>query len=282
MYLGNSEMKENETYFFPLLPVWKKRANDNNDEDLFEKIKELESFPSIKILRNDDLYDFPMEANNVISHGAYKIIYYGLQSSEYILALRDIDSEEKDDVGRSIPFLIALVGEAEDKVVLDKLCSYMVNNMDAVNGFMSHLFKYDWKKNGIYFRLHDFTQWINEVIETASDKIKTLKQEYVIDMSDNKAFVLIPDGLNLELAKKEQALHDKEVCGILVKEIKLSEEQEGGTDGEDESEDENEDDGGNHDVVVKPDDDTYKSKLKMIAIAAVAIVVLGIILAIIF
>lgn len=272
MYLGNSEMKETETYFLPLLPVWEKRAKDKNDEELLEKVRSLVTLPSIKILKRDELYGYPVEANNVISHGAYKIIYYGLKTGEYILSIRDLEGEEKDDVGRSIPFLIAIVGEsAEDKVVLDKLCSYMVNNLDSTNEFMSQLFKYDWQKNGKYFRLLDFTKWIEDVVKDASDKIYTSKLEYVVDMSNDKAFVLIPDGLNKEIAVKEQLLQDKKVYGIFEKDVRVEddgeEEEEDGEDGRQDEEEEREED---------------TSKSKKIAVVTVAIFVLGIILAMIF
>lgn len=274
MYLGNSEMKATETYFLPLLPVWEKRAKDNNDEELLEKVRNLETLPSIKILKRDELYGFPVEANNVISHGAYKIIYYGLKTGEYILSIRDIEGEEKDDVGRSIPFLIAIVGESvEDKAVLDKLCSYMVNNLDSTSEFMSQLFKYDWQKNGKYFRLYDFTKWIEEVVKDASDKINTAKLEYIVDMSNDKAFVLVPEGLNKEIVVKEQLLQDKEVYGIFEKDVISSQEQ-----AEEDSEEEEEQDG--EEEMQDREEDTSKSK--KIAALAVAILVLGIIIAMMF
>ena len=209
MYLGSSDMKEEKTYFLPLLPVLRKRAKENDDNELAERINQLESLPSIKILRNDETYGFPTEANNVISHGAYKIIYYGLQSGEYVLAIRDIAGEAKDESGRTIPFLIAIVGD--DKTVLDKLCSYMISDMNSTEEFMSQLFKYDVDKNGICFRLQDFNNWRNKIIATINTSI--------VDVSNNKAFVLIPDGLSKNIAIKEQSLQNKKVQGIMLSEL---------------------------------------------------------------
>lgn len=222
MFLGTSEMQEKETYFLPLLPIWQKKAEENNDEELAKKVDNLMSLPSIKILNKNELYGFPKEANNVITHGAYKIIYYQTKSGEYILSIRDIEGSEKDDVGRAIPFLIAIVGESNnDKSVLDRLYSYMATNLNPTTEFMSQLFKYDWEKNGICFRLKDFTEWIKEVVKTSSNTINTRKKQFVIDIANNNAFVVIPSGLNINIAIKEQNLQDKKVNGIPINEITL-------------------------------------------------------------
>ncbi len=210
MYLGNLEMKETETYFLPLLPVWKKKAIDNNDNELSAKVNYLESLPSIKILKNDDVYGFPKECGNVISHGAYKVIYYGVQSGEYVLAIRDIAGMAKDETGRSIPFLIAIVGD--DKTILDKICSYIIGNMDSTEKFLSKMFRYDADKNGICFCLQDFNKWIEEI------SAKTLALSKV-DVSNDKAFVLIPDGLNKNIAVKEQSLQNRKVKAVMLGEL---------------------------------------------------------------
>lgn len=222
MFLGNSEMKEKETYFLPLLPIWQKKAEENNDKDLEKKVNDFKSLPSIKILSKNELYGFPKEANNIITHGAYKIIYYQTKTGEYVLSIRDIEGTDKDESGRSIPFLIAIVGDSNsDKSVLDRLCSYMATNLDATTKFMSQLFKYDWEKNGIYFRLHDLTEWIKEVVKTSSNIINTTRKQFVIDVTNKNAFVVIPGGLNDKIAIKEQALQSKKVYGIPIDEITL-------------------------------------------------------------
>ncbi len=222
MFLGTSEMNEKETYFLPLLPIWQKKAEDNKDEELAKKVNDLKSLPSIKILSKNELYGFPKEANNIITHGAYKIIYYQTKLGEYVLSIRDIEGNDKDESGRSIPFLIAIVGDSNrDKSLLDRLCSYMATNLDVTTKFMSQLFKYDWETNGICFRLHDLTEWIREVVKTSTNIINTTRKQFVIDMTNNNAFVVIPNGLNDKIAIKEQALQSKKVYGIPIEEITL-------------------------------------------------------------
>lgn len=210
MYLGNSDMKDKETFFIPLLPVWKKKAIDNNDDELAARVNHLESLPSIKILKNDNGYGFPKESGNVISHGAYKVIYYGVQSDEYVLAIRDIAGMAKDEAGRSIPFLVAIVGD--DKAGMDKICSYMIANMESTENFLSKMFRYDADKNGICFCLQDFNKWIEEI----STKTEALSK---IDVSKDKAFVLIPDGLNKNIAVKEQSLQNRKVKAVMLGEL---------------------------------------------------------------
>lgn len=214
MFLGNSAMEEKDTFFLPLLPVMKKKLIDKPDEELAAKIQYLESLPQIKILRNDRLYDFPVEANNVISHGGYKIIYYQPVAGRYVLSIRDIDGDSKDETGRTIPFLLAMVGDSEsDKYILNKLFTYMATNIATTTTFFSKLFAYDAEKNGICFHLQDLNKWISD-IDTGKINI-----ESAVDILQDEAFVVIPGGLDIDICVKEQGLQNKKVIGIFLKDI---------------------------------------------------------------
>ena len=214
MFLGNSAMEEKDTFFLPLLPVMKKKLADKKDTELAAKIQYLESLPQIKILRNDRLYDFPIEANNVISHGGYKIIYYQPVVGRYVLSIRDIDGDSKDETGRTIPFLLAMVGDSEkDKYILNKLFTYMTTNLATTSVFLSKLFAYDAEKNGICFHLQDLNKWISDI---DTGKIST---ENTVEILQNEAFVVIPGGLDIDICVKEQGLQAKKVIGIFLKDI---------------------------------------------------------------
>jgi hypothetical protein len=58
MFLGDSNMKTDKTYFLPLLPIWKKKASAG-DSDLAAKVKSLEALTSIKIVTRDESYGLP-------------------------------------------------------------------------------------------------------------------------------------------------------------------------------------------------------------------------------
>ena len=190
MYLGNSEMKEEEVFFLPLLPVWKKRAEKNNDKELADKVETLEQLPSIKILRENNSYDFPEDANVVISHGAFKILLKSCNDGKSVLCFRDIENDEKDESGRSIPYLIAITGETdEDKAALHKLCAYMALN-----------------------------KWVDSTLLVVDvDAIETVDNKY--KLAEKDALLVLPNGITREKALSEQELKDSSTYTISIDDI---------------------------------------------------------------
>lgn len=218
MYLGNSEMKEEEVFFLPLLPVWRKRAEKNNDMELANKVETLEQLPSIKILRENNSYDFPEDANIVISHGAFKILFKSCSDGKSVLCFRDIENDEKDENGRSIPYLIAITGETDgDKAALHKLCAYMAMNIKTTGGVFSELFCYDAEKNGVCFKLARLNKWVDSTLTVDEKAIATVDDKYKLEEKD--ALLVLPNGITKAKALSEQQLKDSSTHTISIDDI---------------------------------------------------------------
>ena len=216
MFLGNAGMMEKDVFFLPLLAVWKKRAESNQDEALMEKVRTLSELPSIRLLNQSESYGLPVEADRVFSHGGYKVMYVAYKSGETLLAIRDIEGEEKDEAGRAIPFLIVLAGTtSDDRRTLGRLAAYMASNLTTTGRKLSSLFEYDPEKNGLCFHLGVLNDWVQNTAASASAVIQTLHGECEIDPGqDNAAWIIVPDGLNLKLAVEEQGLQAMKVTGV--------------------------------------------------------------------
>lgn len=221
MYLGNSEMTGSDTYFLPLLPVWKKKAENNSDTALLEKVNILSKLPLIQILTEKESYNLPEDANIVFSHGGYKILFKNCCTGESILSIRDVEGLSRDEAGRPIPFLLAITGKnEEDKMILNKLCAYMASNLKTTGLKLSALFEYDAEKNGLCFHLEEFNNWINQVVGLSSGIINTVRKDYIIDICATGVNILIiPDGITRDLAIKEQFLQEQKVLSLSLEEI---------------------------------------------------------------
>lgn len=221
MFLGNAGMQEKDVFFLPLLAVWKKRAESNQDDALREKVQRLSALPSIKLLSQSESYGLPAEADRVFSHGGYKVMYVAYRSGETLLAIRDIEGEEKDEAGRAIPFLIVLTGTTpDDRRTLGRLAAYMASNLTTTERKLSSLFEYDSEKNGLCFHLEMLNDWVRKAAASSSAVIQTLHGECEIDPGqDNAAWIVVPDGLNLKLAVEEQSLQAMKVTGVSLEEV---------------------------------------------------------------
>ena len=221
MFLGNAGMQEKDVFFLPLLAVWKKRAESNQDDALREKMQRLSALPSIKLLSQSESYGLPAEADRVFSHGGYKVMYVAYRSGETLLAIRDIEGEEKDEAGRAIPFLIVLTGTTpDDRRTLGRLAAYMASNLTTTERKLSSLFEYDSEKNGLCFHLEMLNDWVRKAAASSSAVIQTLHGECEIDPGqDNAAWIVVPDGLNLKLAVEEQGRQAMKVTGVSLQEV---------------------------------------------------------------
>ena len=121
MYLGNSTIAHEKTYFLPLLPHWEKKAQAG-DKSLASRVEALRELPMITIVTNEASHGLPQIAKSLFSHGGYKIILANTESNELILVIRDVESTSTDDAGRKTPFLLAVVGTTEDEKRLLEFC----------------------------------------------------------------------------------------------------------------------------------------------------------------
>lgn len=220
MFLGDSTMSSESTFFLPLLPIWKKKA-EAGDVSLAEKIESLEKLPKIKILTVDSNYDLPKSAFTLISHAGYKVCLSMLSTGESIFAIRDIDSNSKDESGRSIPFLLLIVGDTDsDRIVLEKMAAYAVSHIDDISRRIAGLFSYNPTVNGIEFSLHALNGLIKDISVKNNNTFMTLTRDVVVDLKKNEiALFAIPEGLDRTIAIKEQNLKGKNVNFVMMSEV---------------------------------------------------------------
>lgn len=212
MFLGDSSMKADKTYFLPLLPVWKKKAL-TGDKELAKKVEVLETLPLIKIVTKDDSHGLPQNAKALFSHGGYKVMLTSSNTGETIFAIRDIESSSKDETGRTIPFLLVIVGTSEiDKVLLEKVAAYASSHLDSFSKKISSLFSYDSEKNGLAFALSTLTAYINKIAEQSNNSLLTMDGEVLLESKRaDVPLLILPEGIDKSLAIQEQGLSGKRV-----------------------------------------------------------------------
>lgn len=220
MFLGDSTMSSESTFFLPLLPVWKKKA-EAGDLSMVEKIESLEKLSKINILTLDANYGLPNSALSLITHAGYKVYLSMLATGESIFAIRDINSNNKDESGRSIPFLLLVVGTTDvDRIILEKLAAYAASHIDEISKKIANLFSYNPTVNGIEFSLHTLNELIKDISAKNNNTFMTLTRDVVVDLKKNEvALFAIPEGLDKTIAIKEQNLKGKNVKFVMMSEV---------------------------------------------------------------
>ena len=197
LYLGNSEMNDDFTYYLPLLGLQKRRAESNGDLILIQKVRTLDSLSKINVVNKSSTYGFPELASRLVSHGGYKLIYTHLNDGHYVLTLRDIIGESKDASGHPVPFLIMIVADNyTDAQKLATIAAYWSNHMESVSYKVASMLVYDKDVNGIKFCLHQYNSFLDSCcnkqsfVETTSDRI------CVIAKSGLTEFILMPSSMH--------------------------------------------------------------------------------------
>lgn len=222
MYLGNSEKSDcAKTYYLPLLQNMIAKAKVAKDEDLVKKVAEQETLPKIKLLTKSDSHGLPKEANTLVTHGGYKLIYTHLEGDKYIIVLRDIEGTDKDESGRSIPFLLSIMcDDKEDLRSMNSIATYLVNYMSTAEKRISSMLYYDPIVNGLCFELEKMNQFIeeasryNEEIELVNNKTIFAKCA-----NDEIGLLVLPQGIDKGYALKELAMNKKTMAVLTVSSI---------------------------------------------------------------
>lgn len=212
LYLGSSEDTAEATYYLPLLPFLADSAESSSDAR--KEYESLKSLPRIIQLSDKDKCHFPSKASCLISHAAYKLIYRHVEGDTYALALRDIACEAKDEMGRSIPFLIVFTGDSkEDMHKLDILAAHIASYLEESEQRITSFIGYDQGKNGLCFKLAEFNSWIEQILnENESSRIVTTDDVIRVEGAKDKvALLILPSGLNLDYAKIEQNIFSNQI-----------------------------------------------------------------------
>jgi hypothetical protein len=142
-------------------------------------------------------------------------------SGEAIFAIRDIESSSKDESGRTIPFLLVIVGNSEsDKIVLEKVAAYAASHLESFSKKVSNLFSYDSEKNGLAFDLSTFTSYVSKIVERSSNSLLTMQGEVLLETKKaDVPLLILPEGINKSLAIQEQNLSGKKVKTVDLNDI---------------------------------------------------------------
>ncbi len=212
LYLGSSEMAEQFTYYLPLLAIQKKKALEGDDKAAIEKISDLENLPKIKIVNKSNDWGLPSMGGKLISHGGYKLIFTHAENDTYILTLRDINGENKDESGRSIPFLVMIVADnTNDANKLASIAAYWSNHLNTVVKKISTMFAYDKVVNGIKFNLQEFNQLVNQSVYKQIGIETTDGISAISVKQDTVGALLVLPGITDKLILDELELQRKKV-----------------------------------------------------------------------
>lgn len=163
MYLGNSEMNEEYTYYSPFYSQWK---NNTLPEKFVNRMKEqleyLDNNTHIKILTATD-EDLPKDAGRFVSHSGFKLACCTLNNGSTTIALKDVKGDAKDENERSIPFMIQLL--SDDVKTQIALADYIRTHLETEEKFFANLFEYNANYNCLQFNIAKLNAWIKDVVE---------------------------------------------------------------------------------------------------------------------
>lgn len=220
LFLGSDEDKAKETYYLPLLSVLEEESRTN--EKARARFDELNQLPRICQLSDKNNYGLPSGAVSLFSHAGYKVLYKHVQGGTHALAIRDITCGSKDEMGRSIPFLMVITGDTPDDVrKLDIIATYITSYLKNVEETISSFIGYDRDRNGLRFKLAEFNGWIGRIArETNSNRVVSLNGVIRVNGSLGKvALLVIPSGISKQTAIGEQNLFGYDIKAVNMNDI---------------------------------------------------------------
>ena len=220
LYLGNSTMDDEFTYLLPLLGIQRRRAVAEGNEQIAERVKQLDALPKILLVNQASSYGYPKSAVRLVSHGGYKIAYTHLEDDSYVLILRDILGDNKDESGRSIPFMMMLVADnLQDARKLATVAAFWSNNIGSVSDKIASMLIYDKEVNGIKFHLRQFNAFI-ENCANRQDFIETTSSRIYVRAEPNTVGVLImASELYTKRAIDELGLNNKRIKLVSLEQV---------------------------------------------------------------
>ena len=220
LYLGSDDDKSEETFYLPLLTVLEEEAK--TDENARRQFDELNKLPKIYQLSDKNNYGLPSGAASLFSHAGYKVLYKHVQGKTHALAIRDITCAAKDEMGRSIPFLMVITGDTPNDVrKLDIITTYITSYLKSFEETISSFLGYDRDKNGLRFKLKEFNNWIDRIVqESHSNKVVSLSGVIRVNGSPGKvALLILPPGINKQAAIDEQNLIEYDIISANMNDI---------------------------------------------------------------
>ena len=219
-FLGDSDNKAENTYYFPLLSFLEEEAKTS--ESAKNRVDQLKTLPRIEQLSEKDTCGLPKSANALFTHSGYKLMYRHLEGDVYALAIRDLSNSDKDDMGRDIPFLLVITGSTrKDHQNLDLLAAYMANNLASSQIMISECIGMNYELNGLQFQLAKFNAWIEKIVkEQRTKSVITVEGSLTVGATPNTVSVLVlPSGIAEQQAVEEQKLSEMKVTSVPIDQL---------------------------------------------------------------
>lgn len=197
MYLANSEMSVDYTYYLPLLPMWQS-AVDLKPKDA-DRLIQSKTLTMIQLITGKQSWGFPKESELFFSHGAYRAIYRSLDTGGSCLGLAGLDNGEYDEFGRAIPFCMVLTADRSDTDRLDALALRCIKNPEEMWKSIGKLLCYSPEMNGLRFNLNA----ANSIIKIAFEENTGALEHHPGKIN----YLLVSSLLELNKALKEQQLN---------------------------------------------------------------------------
>lgn len=189
MWLGNDESHEEKSYYSPFLgsDLDSLGFSEGQLNQLREQINELKNKPLIRVDGDGD--SRLANVHYLVANGGYKIAFLRLSDGRYAIIIRDINGEMKDDVGRSIPFVLYIVIDGEKDAVA--IVNYLMDNLRRIDEIFGGLFAYDAALNSLSFNLSE----MDRVMEEASGCVK--EHFSLIAADENAMLMMVTNNLSI-------------------------------------------------------------------------------------
>lgn len=205
MYLGNSEMEEECTYYSPFYSQWKSNTlPENFVSRMKEQLECLDGQTHIKILTAID-EDLPKDASRFVTHSGFKLACCTLNNGATTIALKDLNGSVKDENERSISFMLQLLSDDTNTQIA--LADYIRTHLETEEDFFASLFEYNVNYNCLQFNLAKLNTWIKDVVENKLNEVisnTTARRLHLLVLSNgvSKEYALSELGIVLRDASK--------------------------------------------------------------------------------
>ena len=220
LYLGNNSSNVDRTFYLPLLSVEREQAEKNKDKELSEKVERQCNLPSIKRITNTNRYGWPTMADTLITHGSYLLIYTHIADEKFIISIRGICGNEKDETGRPIPYMFAIMSDnIEDLVLMNHIATYISKDLNKSKKEIANFIHYDAVENGLCFEIKAFMRWVKDISRSEKNDYLTFSNSERIRIEAKTGeicLMVIPNGLTPSFAMNEISLQKrlKTTCTI--------------------------------------------------------------------
>lgn len=203
MYLGDLNTKSEFTYYSPFYNQWKNGTLHEGYADKmksqFEFIEDKEQISIMSAANNL----MPKDASTFVVHSGFKLACSNVGIGKVTIAIKDLIGNDKDENGRSLPFMMQLIGDTPSTMIA--LSEYIRENLKAVSEFLSTLFEFNAKYNCLQFNIGKLNSWIKDVID---NKLKPYVQNAI---SHKLHLLVLSDGINKDYALKEIGISHSDV-----------------------------------------------------------------------